>query len=69
VDGDAAITFAERPFDLHAGDMIIMPAHQPHALKAYPGSRSADDDPLLSGHLPQGVEELEGPAASAKTGV
>ena len=34
VDGDAAITIAGRPHHLRAGDMILMPAHQPHALKA-----------------------------------
>jgi quercetin dioxygenase-like cupin family protein len=34
VDGDAVITIAGRPHHLRAGDMILMPAHQPHALKA-----------------------------------
>ena len=34
VDGEAAITIAGRPYRLGAGDMILMPAHQPHALKA-----------------------------------
>jgi len=34
VDGEAAITIAGRPYQLRAGDMIIMPADQPHALKA-----------------------------------
>lgn len=34
VDGEAAITIAGQPHRLRAGDMIIMPAHQPHALKA-----------------------------------
>ena len=34
VDGEAAITIAGRPYRLRAGDMILMPAHQPHALKA-----------------------------------
>ena len=34
VDGEAMITIAGRPHRLRAGDMIIMPAHQPHALKA-----------------------------------
>ena len=34
VDGEAAITIAGRPYRLRAGDMIIMPAHQPHAVKA-----------------------------------
>jgi quercetin dioxygenase-like cupin family protein len=31
VDGEAAITIAGRPYRLRAGDMIIMPGHQPHA--------------------------------------
>ncbi len=34
VDGEAAITVAGRPYRVRAGDMILMPAHQPHALKA-----------------------------------
>jgi quercetin dioxygenase-like cupin family protein len=34
LDGQTAITIAGQPFDLKAGDVIIMPAHQPHAVKA-----------------------------------
>jgi quercetin dioxygenase-like cupin family protein len=34
VDGEAAITVAGQPYRLQAGEMILMPAHQPHALKA-----------------------------------
>lgn len=34
LDGEAAITIAGRPYRLTAGDTIIMPAHQPHAVKA-----------------------------------
>jgi quercetin dioxygenase-like cupin family protein len=34
VDGEAGITIAGRPYRLRAGEMIVMPAHQPHALKA-----------------------------------
>lgn len=34
VDGEAAITVAGRPYRVSAGEMILMPAHQPHALKA-----------------------------------
>ena len=34
VDGDAEVTIAGRAHWLRAGDMIIMPAHQPHAVKA-----------------------------------
>jgi quercetin dioxygenase-like cupin family protein len=28
------ITIAGRPYRLGAGDMIVMPAHRPHAVKA-----------------------------------
>jgi len=34
VEGEARITIARRPYRLCAGDMIVMPAHQPHALTA-----------------------------------
>jgi quercetin dioxygenase-like cupin family protein len=34
VDGKVEITIEGNPADLKAGDMIIMPAHKPHALKA-----------------------------------
>ena len=34
LDGEAEITIAAKPFRLTAGDMIIMPADQPHALNA-----------------------------------
>jgi quercetin dioxygenase-like cupin family protein len=34
VDGEAAITVGGRPYRLGAGDMLLMPANQPHALKA-----------------------------------
>ena len=34
LEGDAAITIAGRGHRLQAGDMIVMPAHQPHAVKA-----------------------------------
>jgi quercetin dioxygenase-like cupin family protein len=34
LDGEAEITIAGRPYRLSGGDMIVMPAHQPHALKA-----------------------------------
>ena len=34
VDGEAEITIAKHPYRLHAGDVIIMPANQPHAVKA-----------------------------------
>jgi len=33
-DGETEITISGRPFHLRAGDMIIMPANQPHAVKA-----------------------------------
>jgi quercetin dioxygenase-like cupin family protein len=34
VEGDAEITIAGTPYRLRAGEMIIMPAHQPHAVRA-----------------------------------
>jgi quercetin dioxygenase-like cupin family protein len=34
LEGDAAITIAGLPHRLRTGDMIVMPAHQPHAVKA-----------------------------------
>ena len=34
LDGEAEISIAGKPFHLRDGEMIIMPANQPHALKA-----------------------------------
>jgi len=34
LDGEAEITISGKPFRLSEGEMIIMPAHQPHALVA-----------------------------------
>ena len=34
IDGEAEITISSEPFRLKAGEMIIMPANKPHALKA-----------------------------------
>ena len=34
VDGEAAITVGGRPYRVRAGEMILMPAREPHALKA-----------------------------------
>jgi quercetin dioxygenase-like cupin family protein len=34
VDGEAAITVAGRPYRVGAGETLLMPAHQPHALRA-----------------------------------
>jgi quercetin dioxygenase-like cupin family protein len=34
LDGAAEITISGKPFELKAGDMIVMPADEPHALKA-----------------------------------
>lgn len=34
LDGDADITISGEEFHLKNGDMIIMPAHKPHAVKA-----------------------------------
>lgn len=33
-DGEAEVSISHKPFLLKAGEMIIMPANQPHALKA-----------------------------------
>ena len=34
LDGEAEITISGKPFRLSKGEMIIMPAHEPHALAA-----------------------------------
>jgi len=34
VEGEAAITVASKPYRVGAGEMLLMPARQPHALKA-----------------------------------
>ncbi len=34
LDGEAEITISGNPFNLRAGEMVIMPANAPHALKA-----------------------------------
>jgi quercetin dioxygenase-like cupin family protein len=34
LEGETEITISGTPSRLHAGDMIIMPAHEPHAVKA-----------------------------------
>ena len=34
VDGEAQITIAGELFTVQAGKMLIMPAHQPHAVSA-----------------------------------
>lgn len=34
IEGDAEITISGKPFNLKSGEMIIMPANEPHALKA-----------------------------------
>jgi len=34
LEGEARITISGIPFDLKTGDSIIMPANEPHALKA-----------------------------------
>jgi len=34
LDGEAEVTISGRPLHLKQGEMIIMPANQPHALKA-----------------------------------
>jgi quercetin dioxygenase-like cupin family protein len=34
LEGQAQVVISGRPYDLQAGDAIIMPANEPHALKA-----------------------------------
>lgn len=34
LDGEALLTIGGQPYRLGAGDMIVMPARQPHAVKA-----------------------------------
>ena len=34
LEGEAEVTISGKPFHLKDGDMLIMPANQPHALKA-----------------------------------
>lgn len=34
LDGEAEVTVSGKPFHLKAGDAIIMPANEPHAIKA-----------------------------------
>ena len=34
LEGEAQVIIAGKPFDLKTGDAIIMPANEPHALKA-----------------------------------
>jgi len=34
LEGEAEVTISGQPFVLNAGDVIIMPANEPHALKA-----------------------------------
>jgi len=34
LDGEAEISISGKPFSLKQGEMIIMPANEPHALKA-----------------------------------
>jgi quercetin dioxygenase-like cupin family protein len=34
LEGEAEITIAKKPFAVRSGEMIIMPAHRPHALHA-----------------------------------
>lgn len=34
LDGEAEITISGKPFRLKEGEMLIMPANQPHALRA-----------------------------------
>ena len=35
LDGEADVTISGKPYHLKTGDMIVMPAGKPHALKAF----------------------------------
>jgi quercetin dioxygenase-like cupin family protein len=37
LDGSAEVTIFGKPLKVNAGEMVIMPANQPHALKAVAG--------------------------------
>ena len=34
LDGEAEVTIAEKPLRVKAGEMVVMPANKPHALRA-----------------------------------
>lgn len=34
LDGETEIVISQKPFHLNSGEMIVMPANQPHAVKA-----------------------------------
>ena len=34
LDGDVEVTISGNPIQLKPGEMVVMPAHQPHSLKA-----------------------------------
>jgi len=34
LDGEVEVTISDKPYRLQTGEMIIMPANEPHALKA-----------------------------------
>jgi quercetin dioxygenase-like cupin family protein len=34
LEGEAQVTISGKPYDLKTGDAIVMPANEPHALKA-----------------------------------
>ena len=34
IDGEAEVTIAGTPYHVHAGEMLRLPANQPHALRA-----------------------------------
>jgi len=34
LEGEAQVTISGKPFDLKKGDLIVMPANEPHAVKA-----------------------------------
>jgi quercetin dioxygenase-like cupin family protein len=62
VDGEAAIALAGRPHRLRAGDVIIMPAHQQHAVKALARFKML----LTSERIRHRSPSLPGPARASK---
>ncbi len=52
LEGEAEVTISGNPFQLKTGDAIIMPANEPHALKAVQKIQdAADDDPCIKNEV------------------
>ena len=50
IEGEAEVTWAERPFVLHAGQLVLLPAGERHAVRAL-----QDTSMLLTIQLPPGA--------------